>query len=136
MLETSANCFTVYHSHYMKNREMTEFAYKFFFLWSPPRLAKSAHNYFLFRSLQNLLFLLGASSHYIIKIINPLTDMPDISKHWFAIYLLHYKNKQVSNSIWTSICAVNYLYFRYNLCNFLTALFLLVIAESIFLNWA
>ena len=96
---------------------MTKPVYKLFFLWPSPWLSKSAHNHLFFRSSQILLSLLDASSHYIIKVINPVHDMPDTSKHWFVIYHLYYKHKQVSNLNRISICIAYYFYFGYNLNN-------------------
>lgn len=46
--------------------------------------------------------------------------MPNTGKHWFAIYYLHYKDKQVSNLSRTFVCTANYLYFQYNLGNLST----------------
>lgn len=53
--------------------------------------------------------------------MNPLHDIPDTGKYWFAIYYLHYKDEQVSNLTRTFIYITNYLYFGYNLSNLSTA---------------
>ena len=85
--------YTIYNPYYKEKSEMTKSAYKPFLLQLLFRLTKSAYNYSLFWSPQKLLSLLGASSHYIIKVMNPLYDMPDTGKHWFAIYHPYYKKK-------------------------------------------
>lgn len=76
-------------------------------------------NFYIWPAFKQIL-LLDIPLNGIVKVIKPLHDIPDISKHWFAIYYLHYKDKQVSNPSWSSIFAANYLYFRYNLGNLST----------------
>lgn len=113
----------IYHLHYKEKSEIIKSAYKPFFLWLLPKLIEFAHNYFLFWLLKKLLSLFGVSSHYIIKVINPLYNMPDINKYWFAIYHLYYKKKQVNNPNWTLIYAANNFYFLFNFNNLSAAFF-------------
>ena len=93
VLEASTTLYTTYHLHYKEKSGMTKSAYKPSLFRPPPRLTESVHNYSLFRSSQKLLSLLCASSYCIIEVMNPLYDMPDTGKHWFAIYYPHYKEK-------------------------------------------
>ena len=119
--EASTTSYAIYHPHYKEKSGMTKSAYKPSLFRPPPRLTESAHNHSLLRSSQKLLSLLGASSHCIIEVMNPLHDMPDTGKHWFAIYHLHYKDEQVNNPIRNSVCTANCLHFGYNLGNLSTA---------------
>lgn len=90
-----------YYPHYKKKLEIIKSAYNLSFFWPTYKQIS----------------LLGVSFHCITKVINPLHDVPDASKHWFAIYYLHYKDKFVGNPIRTLVCAVNNLYFLSNFGN-------------------
>ena len=93
MLKISITLYVIYHPHYKKKSGMTKSIYKPFLLKLPPRLTESTHKYSRLQLPQKLLFLLSVLSHCIIKVMNLLYDMSDISKYWFAIYHLHYKDK-------------------------------------------
>ena len=72
--------------------------------------------------LQPLLLLLpsAASSKYIIKVIEPLSDVLVVSTNRFAIYHPHYKDKFVDNPT-RALCAVDNFYFLSNFDNFSAA---------------
>ena len=71
----------IYYLQYNKKSGITKSVYKPSLFWLSPRLTESAYNHFLFQLPQKLLSLLGISSHCIIKVINPLHDMPDTGKY-------------------------------------------------------
>ena len=79
-------------------------------------MAEAAHDPFL-RPLSKLISLLGVSSHCIIEVMNPLHDVPDASKHWFAIYHPHNKDKFVGNPTRALVCGADNLYFLSNFGN-------------------
>lgn len=84
-------------------------------------MAEVVHNTF-FWLLFKLILLLGVSFHCIIWFINPLHDVSDVGKYWFAIYHPDYKDKYVNNSTRALICAIDNLYFLFNFGNFLASL--------------
>ena len=56
--------------------------------------------------------------------MTPLHDVLDASKHWFAIYHPHYKDKFVGNPTRAFVCATNCLYFLCGWSNLSAAFFL------------
>lgn len=86
-------------------------------------MIESTYNPSFLRPLFKLVSPLGILFHYIIKVMDPLHNMPKAIIIQFAIYYQHYKNKFVSNSIWKFGFNTNYLYFLCGWNNLLAVFF-------------
>lgn len=97
-----------YHLHYKKQLEMKKSTYNPSFFWPTCKWIS----------------LLGALSHFIVKIINLLHNISKISTTQFAIYYLYYKVKFVDNLTQAFVCTTNSFYFLTKFGNLLAAFLL------------